>query len=115
MQFINRSIIIIKAKRPFLDWVNSTDPKSDFKMTLEQIRSNPTSILVPEFTRPSEAKAYLKKIYNDIWEWELRAYWTDERTYPKHRPFEKFCEWFDVEFGSEVFEFVDEEIVREET
>lgn len=35
-------------------------------------------------------------------------------TVPNHRPFDKFCEWFDVEFGSEVFDFVDEEIEKEE-
>jgi hypothetical protein len=114
MQFLNRSVAIIKPKQPFVDWVNSTDPNSDFKMTLEQIRSDPTCILIPEFVHPNEGQSYIKKHYNDIWHWSLYGYWTDEKAYPKSRTYKKFIEWFDVELGSEVLDFLDEEIEKEE-
>jgi hypothetical protein len=112
MQFINRAVAIIKPKQPFLDWVNSTDP--DTKLTLEQVRSDPLCILIPDFDSPSEAKAFIKSNYAEIWEWQLYAYWTDGTTYPKHRPFEKFKDWFDVEFCSEVIDWLDEAIETEE-
>jgi hypothetical protein len=114
MQFVNRSIAIIKPKQPFVDWVNATDPNSDFKVTLEMVRSDPASILIPEFDSPKDGQNYIKKIYDDIWHWALYAYWTDEKAYPKHRPFEKFKEWFDVELCSEVIDFVDGKIKKEE-
>ena len=114
MDFINRSIIIIKPKQPFVDWVNSTDPDAHFKVTLEMVRSDPTCILIPEFVGTEAGQKYIKKIYNEIWQLKLFGYWTDEKDYPKHRPFEKFKEWFDVEFCSEVLDFIDEEIEKEE-
>jgi hypothetical protein len=77
MQFLNRSVVIIKPKQPFVDWVNSTDPDAHFKLTLEQIRSDPTCILIPEFDSPKEGKDYIKKIYNYIWQWKLFGYWTN--------------------------------------
>jgi hypothetical protein len=114
MQFLNRSVAIIKPKQPFVDWVNSTDPDSEVKLTLEQIRSDPLCFLIPEFDSPKEGQNYIKKIYNEIWQWTLYGYWTDEKDYPKHRPFEKFKEWFDVELCSEVLDFEDEDIEKEE-
>ena len=113
MQFLNRSIAIIKPKQPFVDWANSTNPDSDFKVTLEMARSDPTCILIPEFVSPKANQNYIKKIYPDIWHWAMYGYWTDEKAYPKHRPFEKFKEWFDVELCSEVLDFEDKEIERE--
>ncbi len=114
MQLINRSIAIIKPKQPFINWINSTDPGSDFKISLEQARSDPTCILLPEFDRPKDARSYIKKIYDEVWLLELQAWWTDESVYPKNRSFENFFEWFDIELGSEVFDWLDEPIESEE-
>jgi len=106
--------VIIKPKESFVEWVNSLDQKAGFSLTLEQIRSDPLCILIPEFENPSEAKAYIKANYEEIWKWQLQAFWTDEKAYPSQRPFEKFMEWFDVEFGSEVIDWVDKEIEKKE-
>lgn len=114
MQFLNRSVAIIKPKQPFVDWVNSTDPGSDFKMTLELIRSNPICLLIPEFDDPDEGQNYIKKHYNDIWHWALYGYWTDEKDYPKRRQFSNFKDWFDVELGSEVIDYVNGKITKED-
>lgn len=114
MQFINRSIAIIKPKQPFVDWINSTDPDSGRKISLEQASSDPTCILLPEFDSPKGARSYIKRIYDDVWLWELMAWWTDESVYPKKRSFEKFYEWFDIELGSEVFDWLNKPIEKEE-
>ncbi|OHB56611.1 MAG: hypothetical protein A2Y07_03605 [Planctomycetes bacterium GWF2_50_10] len=114
MQFINRSVAIIKPKEPFVGWVNSLDHKAGFELTMEQLRSDPLCILIPEFENPSQAKAYIKTNYEEIWKWQLKAFWTDEKAYPGQRPFEKFMEWFDVEFCSEVIDRVDRGIEKKE-
>ena len=52
-----------------------------------------------------------KDAFEQVW---ADSYWTDEKAYPKQRPYEKFKEWFDIELCSEVIDFVDGKIKKKD-
>ena len=113
MQSINRTAVIIRPKQPFIDWLNSI-PDDSFNFTLEQISKENLTFLIPEYDDPTNSLAYIKRIYSDIFEFELFGWITTEELWPKKRTWKIFREWFDVEINSEVFDLVDGKIEKEE-
>jgi len=113
MQSINRTAVVIRPKQPFVDWLNSI-PDEDIDFTLEQVSKDNITFLIPEYDDPRDSRAYIKKIYSDIFEFELFGWITTEELWPKKRTWEMFQEWFSVEINSEVFDLVDREIEKEE-
>ena len=67
-----------------------------------------------EFVGPNESMAYVKKIYSNIFEFELWGWYTAKELWPKNRNWEMFQEWFSIEINSEVFDLVDRDIEKEE-
>jgi len=103
---LNRSIIIIKAKKPFLDWLRSL-PDPDNRTTLDEINFDNTTYLLPEYDMDGEREPILKKYYGAIFEDQLAEWWTDSTHWPNHRNFATFKEWFDIEFHSLILDLVD--------
>lgn len=112
MQGINRTAVIIKPKQPFVDWINNI-PDEGTKITLEDIDENST-FLIPEFVNNDEALKYIKKVYAEIFDEELFAWYQEESLFPKNRTWKMFQEWFYIEINSIVLDIVDEEIEKEE-
>lgn len=113
MQSINRTAVVIKAKQPFVDWLNSI-PGETTDNTIETVSSENSTFLIPEFFGPVESLDYIKKIYSDIFEYELIAWYTDEELWPRKRNWEMFQEWFSIKINSEVIDLVDDDIEKEE-
>ena len=113
MESVNRTAVVIKPKRPFVDWLNSV-PGESSDNTLEGISSENTTFLIPELFGHKESLAYIKKIYDQIFGFELFGWYTDEELWPKKRTWKMFQEWFSIEINSEIFDLVDEEIEKEE-
>jgi hypothetical protein len=113
MQSVNRTAVVIRPKQPFVDWLNSV-PGESSDNTLERISSENTTFLIPEFFGHNESLVYIKKIYDQIFEFELFGWYTDEDLWPEKRTWKMFQEWFDIEMNSEVFDLVDEYIEKEE-
>ncbi|HEY6247433.1 MAG TPA: hypothetical protein VIX17_26020 [Pyrinomonadaceae bacterium] len=104
MAEINRSLIIVKAKQPFLDWLHSLDPEDDHE--LDDINSEPTAYLIPEYETPEEQEDIIKWCADFVFEYELWSWYTDEDMWPVGRDAAMFKEWFDVEFHSIVQDVV---------
>jgi len=83
MKEIDRSILIIRAKKPFL---------------------------LPEYEDDSQMEYLLRKYFKQIFEEQLNGWWLDEDAWPSRRDLETFKQWFDVEFHSVVFDLVDKPI-----
>ena len=108
---LNRSVLIVKAKDPFRQWVNSLpDPDS---VTLEELNEDTTAYLVPEYDDDSQRDRILKKVFKDIFEEQLDGWWTDEKDWPVKRDMRTFKQWFDVEFHSVVIDLVDDVLIDE--
>jgi len=102
---INRALIVVRPKQPFLDWVQAVD--YDEGLTLERVRKDPSAFLIPEFEFDDEQAAIIEWCYEDLFESQLESWYTDPAVWPQSRNLEMFLEWFDVEFQSLVFDLID--------
>lgn len=76
----------------------------DDPCSIESLNDDCTAILLPHFDDDSESMQFVKKIYRQIFEIEPGSWCTDESTWPKKRTFSLFCDWFRLEFHSEVYD-----------
>ncbi len=103
MEVINRAVAIIKPRQPYLDWALSL-PDAPTDLTLEELRSDCTAILLPEVDELADAEAFIAPIYAAIFEMELEAWARDRRVWPVTRTYHTFREWFEVEVHSTVLD-----------
>ncbi|MGI8733962.1 MAG: hypothetical protein ACR2LM_11785 [Pyrinomonadaceae bacterium] len=101
MSEINRSLLVVKPKQPFLDWAHSWDRA---RYTLDDIREDSTAYLIPEYELNDEQMVILEYCHGFIFEEELFSWCIDEATWPEQRDLKTFLEWFDLEFHSLVFD-----------
>jgi len=109
MSEINRSLIVLKPKQPFLDWARALDDESK-GLTLESMCDDSTVYLVPEIWQDSDRQAVLEWCYDILFDEQLEGWWTDDAAWPKERDLKMFLDWFEVEFHSLVIDVCDEPI-----
>ncbi|MFQ5842194.1 MAG: plasmid pRiA4b ORF-3 family protein [Thermodesulfobacteriota bacterium] len=112
MSLVNRYVVIIRPKEPFLQWLKNT-PDWDLDMTLQDLRTECTSILIPEFEDSEKTEAFMEHIYETIFEMKLDDWYRDETAWPQERSYELLRKWFDIEVHSTVIDLLDEEIEKE--
>ncbi|MDD2772299.1 MAG: hypothetical protein PHP45_01225 [Elusimicrobiales bacterium] len=105
MHEVNRCVVILKAKQPFLDWLLKLPEPVPADMTLQEIHDDHTALLIPDFEDNDTARRFIYKNYALLFEQELESWWTDEKDWPKKRTLAVFKEWFDVEVYSFVLDF----------
>lgn len=110
---INRSVLVVRAKEPFLDWILSL-PEPSENLTLEEINDDNTVYLIPEYEEEDEREKLLTKKYKQIFVELLEDWCRDEKYWPKTRNITTFKKWFDVEFHSLAIDLVGGEIITEE-
>jgi len=109
MSEVNRSILVVKPRQPYLDWALALpDPTP---VTLEHLRANCNAYLVPEILDPGDELAILQDHHAFIFEHELAGWMTDQDLWPQERDLQIFTEWFDTEFHSMVFELCEEAVL----
>jgi len=112
MTMINRCILIVKAKQPFLLWLQSLpDPAN---LTLQQINRDNAAYLLPAYEDDNDRKKLLRRYSNVIFEEQLSGWWQDETDWPARRDMKTFTQWFDVEFHSVVLDVVAKPLLHEE-
>jgi hypothetical protein len=111
---INRGVIVVKPRQPYVDWANSCDD-APTKMTVGDSHDEWTAYLLPEWYDDDELERLLRKHSRFIFENELAGWSTDESTWPKRRGYVTFREWFDIEHHSVVLDLGDGSIEVEET
>jgi len=109
---VNRSVLIVRAKEPFREWLMSLPEPED--VSLQEINEDNSVYLIPEYEDDFEKDKVLKLIYKEIFEEQLEGWWRDEKDWPKKRNLSLFKKWFDVEFHSVVIDLVGNELVSEE-
>ncbi|MFZ4856019.1 MAG: hypothetical protein ACOYL3_06445 [Desulfuromonadaceae bacterium] len=110
---VNRSVLVIRAKEPFREWILSL-PEPPVNLTLEEINDDNTVYLIPEYDEDKDREKLLRKKYIEIFSELLEDWCLDEAFWPKSRTFATFKKWFDVEFHSLVIDLVGKEIIHEE-
>lgn len=80
---INRSGIIIRAKQPLFDWLNTVEP-GDRLLT---DKDSSSQIYLIKESYDSEIKKWLKENYKEIFHQELYSWHTRTEDYPKKTNF----------------------------
>jgi len=115
--YINRNAVVIKAKQPFVDWVNAT-PKADEEkghvFTLAEINADCEVLLIPDYDFLEESRGDISPLKTDIFEDALDEWQTDETYWPQNRDEKTFDQWFELEIHSMVDDTVEEPIIRDE-
>ncbi|MDO4695955.1 MAG: hypothetical protein Q4A49_00240 [Neisseria sp.] len=106
MYFVDRSAVVLKPTQVFLDWLKSTDENAP-ELTLEQIRSNCTVYLVPEFDTPEAVVAYFDECYEKIFQAEVSAWEENPEKWPESMDLQAFWRFFDVEINDMVLDMED--------
>jgi hypothetical protein len=113
MNLINRGVVVIKPKEPFLDWVNR-DLALSSPVTMEELRRDCTAILVPDLGSLEAALDYVEPLKPRLFEMELEAWDRDPTNWPEERTSARFDTWFELEVHSMVWDAVDAPVVKEE-
>ena len=92
---LNRSAVIVRPKKPFLDWVRAVDYDDAPEVTLDQMDA--TLYLVPDYEDPADAEKVLRRVCEEIFCRELEGWYTDVAVWPKDRSLKVFKQWFDVQ------------------
>ena len=106
---LNRSLLIVRFKQPFLDWAVSLDDSG-----LVPELGDETAYLIPEFDDEKEAERILKRVYEEVFERELSSWDTQESRWPKPRTLALFREWFDIQLHSMVDDLGDDALEDDE-
>jgi len=96
-RIVNRGTLIVKAKRPMLDWLGTLpDPT---KISLKQINEESTSYLLPSGgLDETDPRRLLKSVFQAVFETELESWWRDTADWPDTTDFKLFQKWFKVEY-----------------
>ena len=113
MRFINRAVVVVKARQPMVDWINH-HPDLDMRTTLEELHEDCTAILVPDKDDNEQIRAYVTRLKPTLFANELASWYRDESTWPDPLSARLFNQWFDLEVHSCVLDVVDRPIVHEE-
>jgi len=107
MEFVNRTALVVRPKRPYIDWADSFDdggPKYD--PDLHQAKG----FLVDEVADTRDIKKVLRRCWHAIFEEELNSWIRDPDAWPHRRTLKVFLEWFEVEVCDVVFDLGKEPI-----
>ncbi len=105
---INRMVVIIRPKAPFVEWINSTAAEGDeVRITLALAGEDQPVYLIAEDTDPD---AWVAANYETLFEIELEAWCTDPDLWPRERTLALFREWFAFDWYSQVEDTVGEPI-----
>ena len=114
MRTINRSAIVVKPARPFLDWLHQVDATSR-ELVLEDLRREPAIYLLPEREDEDAARECLMDVCSEIFEEQLESWYRVRSTWPARRNFDTFRKWFEFSAHSVVVDLCDERLIQKES
>lgn len=110
---LNRTVVLLVPKQPFLDWINNVDP-DDQTLTVEDLRDDNEVFLIPQFNDNSDAEKWVGKRWDSLFEHMLMGWVDDEMTWPQDRTLAMFHEWFDIEIHSMAWDLSDDPLFVED-
>lgn len=110
MDMLNRSAIVVKPKQRFLDWLHAVDPTSD-GITLNDVCREPHIYLIAECDTEEDLVDVLRELCGEIFEEQLDGWYRVPSSWPEDRSYEAFCQWFDYQHHSMLFDLCDEPLI----
>lgn len=106
---VNRSLLIVKAREPFREWVASLPGKSS--ITIRDLNSGCKVYLIPEFEDNQQRDDILERLYAELFVEQLFQWCIDDVKWPRNRTFALFNRWFEPDFHPVVADTVVGDIV----
>lgn len=107
---VKQSIAILKPKQPFLDWVNKNFADTSTHLTLDSIRVDCNSYLIPEVNEIEDGINFVDDNFEELFVLELSSWSDDQNHWPVDRTLKLFWEWFDIEVHPTIIDLTDHEI-----
>lgn len=114
---VNRGIVILRCRQPFLDWLMEADPKPDKSLTLAEVHKDNEGFLVPgksSIQGYDDAVRWVEKRWRMFFEHMLMDWITDEDLWPKKRTLKMFREWFEIIYSEMAWDLADEPLEIED-
>ena len=105
MYFVDRTAVVLKPTARFLEWLKSSDENMP-DLTVEQLRTNCSVFLVPQFDEPESVISYFDERYQQIFEAELAGWDIDKSKWPQDMSLKAFWEFFDTEIHDMVLDIL---------
>lgn len=112
MRAVNRSVLVVRPKDPFILWAVSID--DDAKQFEASLRERIAVYLVPQDPREVNESAPLKGFFEAVFEAELENWCTDSDLWPKNVTLKLFNQWFETKANSLVWDIVDGPLFQED-
>ncbi len=110
---LNRTVVLLEPKQPFLDWLNNVDP-DDQELTVEDLREDNEVFLIPQFTDNADSEKWVEKRWEFLFEHMLMGWIDDETLWPEDRSLAMFREWFQIEIHTMAWDLSDEPLFVED-
>ena len=112
MRTVNRSAIVIRPKRPYLEWAFSLEENPPDM--IEHLQTRISVYLVAEDPAGKSESAPIQNYFQEIFALELEAWDTREEVWPDTSDYRLFQNWFEVEVESVVVDLEDFAVEIEE-
>ena len=111
---VNRAVLIIRYKQPFVDWINAADPTPSHAVTLLAANEDTTAYLV-DVEDEYEFERWFKRNALALFEEELNNWYADPGLWPRNRSAALFKKWCTFELHTVVHDtggppMVDDEV-----
>lgn len=110
---LNRSVLILRYKQPFVDWINAADPSPTDTIALTEANEDNTAYLVP-VEDEAELAEWLAVNGEILFEEELNEWYTDEALWPQDRSFSLLKKWCAFELHTVVRDTGGEPLIDDE-
>lgn len=105
---INRSVVIVRPKKPFLEWLSSVEKALGGGLSEIDLTEEGAAFLIPDedIIDAKEAQRYIESKWRDIFEQFLFDWLIDDTLWPKKRTLKMFREWFDLVYAPMAWDLV---------
>lgn len=111
---INRAAVIVRLKKPFVDWINKADPyDKKSQVSVEEANEDRTVYLIDD-AEADHVDEWVNLNFLQLFECELEDWYQDENLWPKDLSLELFETWCEVECHTVVVDTVGGEITDSE-
>ena len=113
---INRGIVIIRPTQPFLDWLSLAEKKLGHETFPVDLNEEGNAFLIPDehITNSTDARTYIERHWEEIFEQFLFEWILEDSLWPKKRTLKMFREWFEMIYAPMAWDLVDRPLEIEE-
>jgi hypothetical protein len=104
MELLRRGLVVLRPKRPYLDWARSVDPDSA-KSLAQHRREDSFAFLVPSYNLDiDDAQWFVDRYWPHFFAQVLESWTPKVKHWPQERTLEVFRQWFDIELSDRIMD-----------